>query len=249
MTEDQLLMFLSVDEAARAQLIQARGLGARLHLEAGLEEIVAVGSRISPPAGESPEDRLDLSLTVHAYRTVSALTGPTEVLVCRQESPRFDLTPAGVVLAGRGAGRRARTRLCPVCTRHPVRTDLARVTHDGKPASLQVASDWGGLTKKDREVASPLLATLLRAVPGAPAMTQWTALSSAGQAGLAEVGERFAQRLDLTFREYLELRSEPAQAITPAGLRRLQATPAEKRVRAKRRDERALARQWERDHR
>ncbi len=46
MTEDQFLMFLSVDEAAQARLIQARGLGARLHLEAGLEKIVTVGSRI-----------------------------------------------------------------------------------------------------------------------------------------------------------------------------------------------------------
>lgn len=205
--------------------------------------------RITYHTGQPPEDRLDLGLTVHAYRTVSALTDTTEVLVCGHERPRFDLTPAGVVLAGHGAPHHARTRLCPVCTRHPVRADLARVTHHGTPAALQVASDWGSLTKKDREVAAPLLVTLLRAVPGAPAMTQWTALSPAERAGLAEVGERFAQRLGLTFREYLGLRSEPAPAITPAGLRRLQATPAEKRVRAKRRDERALARQWERDHR
>lgn len=39
-------MFLSVDGVVRAQLIQARGLGARLHLDGGLEKIMTVGSRI-----------------------------------------------------------------------------------------------------------------------------------------------------------------------------------------------------------
>lgn len=189
----------------------------------------------------------DLTLTVHAYRAVVATTDTTEVLSpCGHEVPRFDLSPAFVQLVTHGGPQFPRSRLCPHCTTHPPRAAMARVAHqEDDTADLQLASDWGALTKATREAARPLLEPLRRHVPTLPDIADWRTLSPQERRQIALAGEAFAAVFGLTFHELLSLKPDPVPPITPAGLHRLKATPQEKARRAQRRDDAAYRRDLE----
>lgn len=166
---------------------------------------------------------------VMAYRPVVAVTPQTDVLSCGHERARVDLTAAGTRLMDLGLPRFARTRLCPQCTRQPNPKALAKVTHVATLASRQRASDWGRLTRTEREQAE----VILQALPGGTdiEMDGWLMMGPDQRATVARIGETFAAGLGLTFREFMGLRAEPAPDVTAAGLRRLQASPAEKQRR------------------
>lgn len=55
MTEEQLLVFLSVDDPVRAQFLQLRSLGAHLQLKVPPGEIVVMGPRLGHPGGGAVE--------------------------------------------------------------------------------------------------------------------------------------------------------------------------------------------------
>lgn len=207
--------------------------------------------RVHSHRGRPEVDRRDPNLSVWAYRAVVGTTDATEVLSpCGHEVPRFDLTPAFQELVRHDGPQYPRSRLCPHCHQSPLRAALARVARPGNEATdLQLASDWGGLTKRERDVARPLLELLRRQVRDLPDVAEWSVLSPQERRQLALAGEAFALRLGLTFREVLSLKPTPAAAITAAGLRRLQASPVEKERRAQRRDDAAYRRDLERQRR
>ncbi|KQR01759.1 hypothetical protein [Deinococcus sp. Leaf326] len=180
-----------------------------------------------------------LNSLVLAYRPVVAVTPQTDVLSCGHERARVDLTAAGTHLRELGLPRFARTRLCPQCRREPNPKALAKVTHDPTPVSRQRASDWGQLTRTEREQAE----VILQALPGGAdiKMDGWLTMDPEQRATIAQIGERFAAGLGLTFREFMGLRVEPAPYVTAAGLRRLQASPKEKERRREASDIRWLA--------
>ncbi|UQN07968.1 hypothetical protein [Deinococcus sp. QL22] len=190
----------------------------------------------------------DLTLTARAYRAVVATTETTEVLSpCGHERPRFDLSPAFQQLLAQVGPQFPRSRLCPHCQQHPHRAALVRVAHqEDEAADLQLASDWGAMTKGERELARPLLEPLRGHVPGLPDVAGWITLTPQERRQIALAGEAFAEVLGLTFRELLSLKPTPAPTITTAGLKRLKATPQEKARRAQRRDDAAYRRELER---
>lgn len=55
MTEEQLVVFLGVDEVAREQMLRLLNLGARLHLEEETEEIVVTAPSGGVPVGAALE--------------------------------------------------------------------------------------------------------------------------------------------------------------------------------------------------
>ena len=198
---------------------------------------------------DTPEGRQRvMTPTVRAYRAVVATTDTTEVLSpCGHEVPRFDLSPAFGQLVTHGAPQFPRSRLCPHCTTYPPHAALARVAHqEDAAADLQLASDWGALTKGTREAARPLLEPLRRHVTTLPDIADWRTLSPQERRQIALAGEAFAAVFGLTFHELLSLKPDPVPSITPAGLRRLKATPEEKARRAQRRDDAAYRRDLER---
>lgn len=201
--------------------------------------------------GTPPEERRDFTRWVQAYRAVAATTDTTEVLSpCGHEVPRFDLTRPFAAMAERDSPQYPRSRLCPQCRVHPLRAALTRVGRSGDdPKEVQLASDWGSLTKAEREAATLLLHYLREVVPDLPDVAAWNRLTPQERHQVAQAGEAVARQLGLTFREFLSLKGEPAPAITAAGLRRLQASPTEKQRRAAARDDAAFRRQLARDRR
>lgn len=81
-----------------------------------------------------------------------------------------------------------------------------------------------------------------------PEMAAWNKHDAPAATGASGGGD-VARQMGLTFRELLSMRAEPAPAITAAGLRRLQASPAEKRRRAEARDDPAFRRDLARKRR
>ncbi len=208
---------------------------------------------IDTPEGPMLRVRIDRSqpvetirntaFSVRAYRPVVGVTARMEVLSpCGHEVPRFDQTEAFRQFTLYGVPYRyPRARLCPQCTTHPTHASLKRVQ-----AEVQVASDWGSLTKPQREMAAKLLAPLLADRPG-PGMDAWPSLTPAERGQLAAMGEKYAGAFGLTFREFLSLHPDSVPTLTRAGERRLKSSPEEKQARRDRADARALQAQWERD--
>lgn len=110
----------------------------------------------------------------------------------------------------------------------------------------QLASDWGSLTKVQREQATFLL-DLIRGERLIPDIRQWNSLTPEERRHIAVAGEHFAAGFGLTFREYLFLHEDLAPFLTKAGYRRLKATPAQKEQRRDLAEARALRQKMKRD--
>lgn len=193
--------------------------------------------------GRSPAEIRDIGKWVHPYRPVAGVTDTTEVLLtCGHELPRFDLTPEFKRLESR-SHRYPRSRLCPECLIHPPRAALKKVAGPD-----QLASDWGSLTKAQREQATFLL-DLIRSERPMPDIRNWNSLTPEEKRHIAVAGEHFTAGIGLTFREYLFLHEDLAPVLTKAGYKRLKATPTQKQKRRDQADERVLLRQLERDYR
>lgn len=188
----------------------------------------------------------DTAKTVRAYRAVVGTTATTEVLSpCGHEVPRFDQTQAFTIMTSQGVPLRyPRSRLCPACHNHPTHASLKRVT-----GQLQLVSDWGHMTKPERGTAEILLRPLLNIEHSELTFADWNNMTPVQRGELAERAEEFTQVFGLTFREFLSLKLEPVAPITPAGLKRLQASPAEKKARREKAEERAFKKDWERQRR
>lgn len=185
----------------------------------------------------------DLTLTVQAYRAVVGNTAHAEILSpCGHEVPRFDLTPGFQALQ-----RYPRSRLCPHCTQHPQKAALQHLERpDDSLEAVQLASDWGAMTKGERDTARVYLQELRGLQPDLPDIADWKTLTPAQRFQIAQAGEALARAFGLTFREWLSLKANPAPPITPAGLKRLQASPQEKAQRAHRQADAAFRRDQER---
>lgn len=185
------------------------------------------------------EEIRDMEVVIQAYRQVAGVTARAEVLSpCGHEVPRFDQTQAFTQLTAKGAPLRyPSTRLCPVC-----QTYLPLAARKRVEAAPQVAAEWGSLTRQQRTLAVTTLKMFLEEQGKAanwPDPLAWDDLSPAERGELAHLGEVITSVFGLTFREYLHLKAEPAPTLTPAALKRLQASPQEKQRRAERRNTRA----------
>ena len=194
----------------------------------------------------APDNDRDVTLAVQAYRAVVGTTERTEVLSpCGHEVPRFDLAPGFQALR-----RYPRSRLCPHCTQRPPPAALQRLeVPEGSPEALQVASDWGRMTKGERDAARVYLQEVRRLMPDLPDIVDWKILTPAQRFQVAQAGEDLAGVFGLTFHEWLGLKPDSVAPITAAGLRRLQASPEEKARRAQRRSDAACRRDLERQRR
>lgn len=197
-------------------------------------------------SGAAEHHHRDVTLTVQAYRAVVGTTAQSEILSpCGHEVPRFDLSPGFQTLQ-----RYPRSRLCPRCTQHPQQAALQRLEPPADSLeALQVASDWGSMTKGERDAARVCLQEVRGSLPDLPDIADWKTLTPAQRFQIAQAGEDLAGAFGLTFHEWLSLKASPAAPITAAGLRRLQASPQEKAHRAQRRSDAAYRRDLERRRR
>lgn len=197
-------------------------------------------------SGAAEHHHRDVTLTVQAYRAVVGTTAQSEILSpCGHEVPRFDLSPGFQTLQ-----RYPRSRLCPHCTQHPQQAALQRLeAPEDSPEALQVASDWGSMSKGERDAARVYLQELRAALPDLPDIADWKTLTPAQRFQVAQAGEDLAAAFGLTFHEWLSLKASPAAPITAAGLRRLQASPEDKARRAQRRSDAAYRGDLERQRR
>lgn len=168
-----------------------------------------------------PEDHRDVTLTVQVYRAVVGTTEQAEILSpCGHEVPRFDLTQGFQVLR-----RYPRSRLCPHCAQHPQKIALEHLERpDDSLEALQIASDWGAMTKEERDTARVYLQELRSLQPDLPDIADWQTLRPAQRFQIAQAGEALAGAFGLTFHEWLSMKYEPASPITAAGLKWLQAS-------------------------
>jgi len=184
---------------------------------------------------------------IRAYRAVVGFTNHAEVLSpCGHDVMRFDQT-AGFVLAQQVFGHAVfpRSRLCPRCSALALPQAERRVM--GPP---QLAMDWGQrLTARERQASLTLLQALLADMPNAPDPAEWNQLSPEQRGVIAQVGEHFAQKFGLMFREWLSLNATAAPLLTAAGLHRLKSSDEVKQQRIETREDRARAKDRARDRR
>lgn len=76
---------------------------------------------------------------------------------------------------------------------------------DGRPSALQVAADWGTMTKGERDATRVYLQEVRGSVPDLPDIADWKTPTPAQRFRVAQAGKDLAGAFGLTFHELLGL--------------------------------------------